>query len=75
MPTDAIVPSTTESVVAENARISEFLSASSVFASLRSSLYHLREKPENTDKLLPALNEKISRMIIGAKRNAKIIPV
>ena len=75
MPTDAIVPSTTAIVVAENARISEFLSASSVFASFKSSLYQRSEKPENTDKLLPALKEKISRIIIGANRKANIIPV
>ena len=75
MPTDAIVPRNTDIAVAENASTSEFLSASSVFASLNSSLYHFSEKPVKTERLLPSLNENIRSMIIGVNRKANIMAV
>ena len=50
------------------ARIRVFRTLRSVSVSLNSSLYQLREKPENTDRLLLALKENTSRMAMGAKR-------
>ena len=54
------------------ARITVFLTAPSVSASFRSSRYQLSEKPEKTDRLLASLNEKNSKIAMGAKRNIMI---
>ena len=67
------MPITVEIAVAESAKITVFLTASSVFRSLNSSSYHLNEKLENTERLFASLKEKTSKMAIGAKRKMKII--
>ena len=64
IPTAAAVPR----MVEITARIRVFRTLRSVSVSLNSSLYQLREKPENTDRLLLALKENTSRMAMGAKR-------
>ena len=68
MPTAAAVPMTVEMTEAETARISVLPTALSVSESRKSSRYHLREKPEKTERLLASLKEKTSRIAMGAKR-------
>ena len=57
------------------ARIRVFFRAVRVTSSRSSSRYHLKEKPENTERLLASLKENTSKMRIGANRNAKISAV
>ena len=72
MPTAAAVPITVEMRAAHTASTRGFFKAPRVLVSWKSSLYQYREKPENTDRLLPLLKENTSRMMIGAKRKRKI---
>ena len=75
MPTAAAVPMTVEMIEALKARIRVFFRLIRVSPSFSSSRYHLKEKPENTDRLLLALKENTSRMTMGANRKAKISAV
>jgi len=75
IPTAPRVPITVETAVAEAARSSVFFTDSRVLRSANSSSYHLRENPENTERLLPSLKEKISSTTMGAKRKTKIMPL
>ena len=75
MPTAAAVPMTVAMSEALTARISVLRTAFSVSPSRNSSRYHLREKPENTERLLASLKENTSRMAMGAKRKKKISTV
>ena len=75
MPTAAMVPMTVAMAVADAARISVFLTDSSVFRSRSSSSYQRSEKPENTARLLLSLKENTSSTTIGAKRKQKTMPL
>ena len=68
MPTAAAVPMTVEISAAATARISVLRTALRVSVSRKSSRYHLREKPEKTERLLASLKEKTSKIAMGAKR-------
>ena len=72
MPTAAAVPRMVERMEADRARMRVFFRAPRVLVSWRSSWYQWRENPENTDRLLPLLKEKTSRMAMGAKRKRKM---
>ena len=68
MPTAAAVPMTVEMSAADTARIRVLATALRVSESRNSSRYHLREKPEKTERLFASLKEKTSRIAMGAKR-------
>ena len=72
MPTAAAVPMTVEISAAATARISVLRTALRVSVSRKSSRYHLREKPEKTERLLASLKEKTSKIAMGAKRKSMI---
>jgi hypothetical protein len=69
MPYAAIVPITVEISADKIARISVFFSASSVAESLKSSLYHLNEKPSKVLVLFDELKEYKISTAIGRYRN------
>ena len=59
---------TVEMTAAQSASTMVFLTAPSVSLSRNSSLYQLREKPENTERLFASLKENTSSIAMGAKR-------
>ena len=71
-PTAAAVPMTVAITEADTATTRVFWTDFRVSLSRKSSAYHLRLKPEKTDRLLASLKENTSRMTMGAKRKKKI---
>ena len=75
IPTAAAVPRIVDITDALSASTRVLRTERRVSESLNSSLYQLRENPENTERLLLALKENTSRMAIGAKRKIMISAV
>ena len=68
IPIAAAVPSTVAKIDASTAIISELPRAFIILSSLKSSSYHLNEKPFHT-VVLPSLNENIMSTKIGRYKN------